>query len=199
MAFKFSDKAQTIKVFNYRADTNEFISVGDAYISPNTGLPANCTDIKPPASKDKFTAVFDRDNSVWNLVADYRGKIAYKKDTGEAVHIVTLGDLPDSVTEIAPTGDFQKWNGSEWVTDEDAKLVAAINDATLKRDSLRAAADAAIAWLSDAVDAEIATDEEKSSLKAWKTYRVLLMRIKPEDADAIVWPSLPGEAVNVEA
>ncbi|ECD5540249.1 phage tail protein, partial [Salmonella enterica] len=30
MAFKMSSEAQTIKVFNLRADTNEFIGTGDA-------------------------------------------------------------------------------------------------------------------------------------------------------------------------
>ncbi|ELJ2785953.1 tail fiber assembly protein, partial [Salmonella enterica subsp. enterica] len=48
MAFQMSDKAQTIKIYNLRSDTNEFIGAGDAYIPPHTGLPANCTDIAPP-------------------------------------------------------------------------------------------------------------------------------------------------------
>lgn len=49
MTFKMSDNAQTIKVFNLRADTSEFIGAGDAYIAPHTGLPANCTEIAAPA------------------------------------------------------------------------------------------------------------------------------------------------------
>ncbi|EDQ9752664.1 tail fiber assembly protein, partial [Salmonella enterica subsp. enterica] len=48
MTFKMSDAPQTIKIFNLRSDTNEFIGAGDAYIPPHTGLPANCTDIAPP-------------------------------------------------------------------------------------------------------------------------------------------------------
>ncbi|ECA2397497.1 phage tail protein, partial [Salmonella enterica subsp. enterica serovar Panama] len=48
MTFKMSDKAQTIKIYNLRSDTNEFIGAGDAYIPPHTGLPAHCTDIEPP-------------------------------------------------------------------------------------------------------------------------------------------------------
>ncbi|EKA0050771.1 tail fiber assembly protein, partial [Salmonella enterica] len=34
MDFKMSDKAQTIKIYNLRSDTNEFIGAGDAYIPP---------------------------------------------------------------------------------------------------------------------------------------------------------------------
>ncbi len=40
MTFKMSDTPQTIKIFNLRSDTNEFIGAGDAYIPPHTGLPA---------------------------------------------------------------------------------------------------------------------------------------------------------------
>ncbi len=39
MTFKMSEQAQTIKIFNLRSDTNEFIGAGDAYIPPHTGLP----------------------------------------------------------------------------------------------------------------------------------------------------------------
>lgn len=47
MTFKMSDNAQTIKIYNLRSDTNEFIGAGDTYIPPHTGLPAICTDIAP--------------------------------------------------------------------------------------------------------------------------------------------------------
>ncbi|SQI64786.1 Phage tail fiber [Salmonella enterica subsp. diarizonae] len=42
MTLKMSDTTQIIKIYNLRSDTNEFIGAGDAYISPRTGLPANC-------------------------------------------------------------------------------------------------------------------------------------------------------------
>jgi len=47
MTFSLSEEAQTIKVFNLRADTHEFIGAGDAYIPPHTVLPANCTMTAP--------------------------------------------------------------------------------------------------------------------------------------------------------
>ena len=46
--FAFSDEPQTLRIFNYAADTQEFIGVSDAYIAPNTGLPECCTTIEPP-------------------------------------------------------------------------------------------------------------------------------------------------------
>lgn len=57
----------------------------------------------------------------------------------------------------------------------------------------RAAADAAIAPLQDAVDIDEATEAEALSLKTWKKYRVALSRL-PEQAgypDAIDWPARP--------
>ncbi|HCP3098873.1 TPA: tail fiber assembly protein, partial [Escherichia coli] len=45
--------------------------------------------------------------------------------------------------------------------------------------------------LQDAVDLEIATEEEKSLLAAWKTYRVLLNRVDTSLSPDIEWPSQP--------
>ncbi|MCR9031244.1 tail fiber assembly protein [Citrobacter amalonaticus] len=53
---------------------------------------------------------------------------------------------------------------------------------------LRMIADSEIAWRQDAVDAEIATEEETAALADWKKYRVLLMRV---DTAKPVWPTPP--------
>lgn len=66
-------------------------------------------------------------------------------------------------------------------------------EATAKKAHLRTVADAEIAWRQDAVDAEIATEEESAALADWKKYRVLLMRVdtaKPE------WPTPPVETTS---
>ncbi|ECK8890697.1 tail fiber assembly protein, partial [Salmonella enterica subsp. enterica serovar Enteritidis] len=67
MTFKMSDTPQTIKIFNLRSDTNEFIGAGDAYIPPHTGLPANCTDIAPPDIPASHIAIFDAETGTWSL------------------------------------------------------------------------------------------------------------------------------------
>ncbi|EFA6329502.1 hypothetical protein E3C62_13755 [Escherichia coli] len=43
----------------------------------------------------------------------------------------------------------------------------------------------------DAVDLEIATEEEASLLEAWKKYRVLLNRVDTSTAPDIEWPAVP--------
>lgn len=70
MTFKMSDTPQTIKIYNLRSDTNEFIGAGDAYIPPHTGLPANCTDIVPPGIPASHIAIFDAETETWSLKDD---------------------------------------------------------------------------------------------------------------------------------
>nr|WP_229905888.1 tail fiber assembly protein [Rahnella laticis] len=64
-------------------------------------------------------------------------------------------------------------------------------EATQTKEQLRTTADNTIDPLSDAVDLGIATDAETASLKEWKTYRVLLNRVNPNDAPNISWPDAP--------
>ncbi|MEQ1977064.1 MULTISPECIES: tail fiber assembly protein [unclassified Xenorhabdus] len=50
-----------------------------------------------------------------------------------------------------------------------------------------------IAPLQDAVDLDLATDEEKVALIEWRKYRVLLNRIDCSTTPDIVWPKQPKE------
>lgn len=67
-----------------------------------------------------------------------------------------------------------------------------VASAVQKKNALRTAADSEIAWLQDAVDAGIATDEETALLASWKNYRVLLMRVDTTKAPDIEWPPVPS-------
>lgn len=58
--------------------------------------------------------------------------------------------------------------------------------------SLRATADRVIAPLQDAVDLDMATDNEKATLTAWRTYRVFLNRVDTSTAPDITWPEKPA-------
>ena len=79
MAFRMSEQARTIKIYNLLAGTNEFIGEGDAYIPPHTGLPANSTDIAPPDIPAGFVAVFNSDEASWHLVEDHLNLAHYRK------------------------------------------------------------------------------------------------------------------------
>lgn len=66
-----------------------------------------------------------------------------------------------------------------------------IAEAETKKQSLLAEATKAIAPLQDAMDLDMATEEETASLQEWKKYRVLLNRIDTSTAPDIEFPEKP--------
>ncbi|EEM6324443.1 tail fiber assembly protein [Salmonella enterica] len=189
MTFKMSDTPQTIKVYNLRSDTNEFIGAGDAYIPPHTGLPAGCTDIAPPDIPASHTAVFDAETETWSLKEDRRGETVYDTTTGNQIYISDPGPLPENVTSVSPDGEYQKWDGKAWVKDEEAEKAAQLRQAEETKNNLLKMATEKIAPLQDAVDLGIATDDEKAQLDEWKKYRVLVSRVDTSNPD---WPQKPN-------
>lgn len=176
MTFKFSDKDQTIRIYNLRSDTKEFIGEGDAYIPAGTGLPADCTDCVPPEIPAGKAAVFDGQR--WSILDDHRGESVYNTETGQPVTITELGDLPENVTLLKPDEDFMRWMGSEWVKDTEAEHKAAVAQAEEEKKQLLQESTLKINILQDAADLGIATAEESKSLLAWKKYRIELNRFE---------------------
>ncbi|EPO6749326.1 TPA: tail fiber assembly protein [Escherichia coli O103:H2] len=191
MTFRMSEQSRTIKIYNLLTGTNEFIGEGDAHIPPHTGLPANSTDIAPPDIPAGFVAVFNSDEASWHLVEDHRGKTVYNVASGDSLFISELGPLPENVTWLSPYGEYQKWNGTSWVKDAEAEKLFRIREAEETKNSLMQVASEHIAPLQDAVDLDIATEEEASLLAAWKTYRVLLNRVNTAVAAEVEWPVAP--------
>lgn len=66
-----------------------------------------------------------------------------------------------------------------------------IAEASAHRRTLLSKATYNIGVLQDAVDLDMATDEEKTLLLAWKKYRVLLSRVDTSTAPDIDWPEPP--------
>ncbi|PIJ48974.1 phage tail protein [Erwinia sp. OLTSP20] len=192
MTFKMSEKAQTLKVYNLRADTQEFIGAGDAFIPPHTGLPANCTDIAPPDIPAAHVAVFDPDKAKWSLAEDHRGRTIFDTGTGREIYVTVPGPLPDNTTSLAPDGQYQKWDGRKWVKDDEAEKAARLRDAENQKSRLMQTANVNIAPLQDAVDLDIATDQEKRLLTDWKKYRVSLNRVDTSIPLDIEWPQTPS-------
>ncbi|HIA2148428.1 TPA: tail fiber assembly protein [Salmonella enterica subsp. enterica serovar Enteritidis] len=192
MTFKMSDTPRTIKIFNLRSDTNEFIGAGDAYIPPHTGLPANCTDIAPPDIPASHIAIFDAETGTWSLHEDHRGETVYDTTTGNQVYISAPGPLPENVTSVSPDGEYQKWDGKAWVKDEAAETAARLREAEGTKSRLLQMASEKIAPLQDAVDLDEATDKEKASLLAWRKYRVQVNRV---DTLKPVWPEKPASSL----
>ena len=80
-----------------------------------------------------------------------------------------------------------------WEDDLPLTVDELIAQAVAKKNSLLADAAAKISILQDAVDLDMATDEEAAALVAWKKYRVLLNRIDTSTAPDITWPEQPAD------
>ncbi|MED5639223.1 tail fiber assembly protein [Enterobacter hormaechei] len=189
MTFKFSDKDRTIRIYNLRADTREFIGAGDAYIPAGTGLPADCTDIAPPDIAPGMAAVFN--GKKWSLYEDHRNDTVYSKKNGQQIFITGLGELPSDVTTIAPEGDYMRWHDNKWIKDSDAERAAAVSHAIDEKKQRQKEATEIVSILQGAVDLDMATDRESALLSEWTKYRVLLNRIDTSLAPEIEWPEVP--------
>ncbi|WP_432716266.1 tail fiber assembly protein [Pantoea agglomerans] len=107
-----------------------------------------------------------------------------------------------SVSEVAPDEVPVGFNDlGDWIFDG-AGIVARvytaeelIAQAEALRAKLLAQATTALAPLQDAIDFDLATDAERTSLDAWKTFRVLLNRLDISTAPDIEWPVKPGRAL----
>ncbi|BBS91716.1 tail assembly chaperone [Klebsiella sp. WP7-S18-CRE-02] len=78
-----------------------------------------------------------------------------------------------------------------WVDAPEVSHDELVAQAENKRSVLRIRSESEIEWRQDAVDAEIATEDEATALFEWKKYRVLLMRVDTSKAPDIEWPTLP--------
>lgn len=182
--------AGTIRVYHYVSGTGEYWTWSDEFIPVGVSIPGNATLIDPGEDIAGHVWVFD--GSSWVSKEDHRGGIIYSTATGAESEVGYIGDIKDGYTSLAPATLFDKWDGDKWVTDADVVHAADVAAAVQKKNSLRTAADSEIAWLQDAVDAGIATDEETALLAEWKKYRVLLMRIDTSKAPDIEWPPVPS-------
>lgn len=66
-----------------------------------------------------------------------------------------------------------------------------VEQAELKKKRLMAEATVMIDPLQDAVDFNMATDDEIKSLNSWKKYRIMINRVDPSLAPDIEWPVKP--------
>jgi hypothetical protein len=197
MAFEMSDKAQTLKIYNLRSDTQEFIGKGDCYIPAHTGLPANSTLTPPPEIPAGSVAVYSSTEDSWTLSEDHRGQTVYRTSDGTSILITDLGPLPDGTVSAAPAEQYMKWDGNAWVHDAKAEKAAYQAKAEAQRQNLLAAANSTTADWRTELSLDVIDDNDKASLVKWMTYIKVLKALdftSIEDEtgyNAIAWPDKP--------
>ncbi|ELU9742643.1 tail fiber assembly protein [Escherichia coli] len=184
-------KAGDITVYNYNGETREYLASSVEILAVGVGIPANsCTDA-PLDEKVSFAVCRAASFDGWEYVADHRGETVYDTQTGQSVEITRIGDYPDNVTTIEPLTPYDRWNGSEWVTDADAQKSGQVAAAEQKKASLLAGAKGTISMWQTELQLGIISDDDRASLIAWMKYIQALNAVDTSTAPDIEWPVKP--------
>nr|EIQ9988437.1 tail fiber assembly protein [Escherichia coli] len=170
----------------------------------------NFSHYMPKEAMQNVAYLISEDGDDWYLIRDSLTnpqtlKIAFQADGVIRQQTYDAqGMFPEnlSVTEInkedVPDELPERLDGN-WVFDGEKIAPRIIPESELiaqaeeTRAQLMSEANQRIIPLQDASDLGIATDEELSQLKAWKTYRVLLSRVDVSKAPDVDWPEKPEE------
>ncbi|MBN1083924.1 tail fiber assembly protein [Erwinia aphidicola] len=188
--------AGEITVYNYDGETREYLSSSFEYLAVGVGIPANSCIDAPVESKTGVAICRTVDFSAWEYVADHRGEKVYSTETGEAIAMTVPGDYPDGTTTLVPATEYDKWNGSEWVTDTVAQREVDVAAAVLQKTVLLDGAKATISLWQTELQLDILGDKDKASLILWLAYIKELQAVIPDSAPNIKWPTPPVEQAN---
>ncbi|TNH44801.1 tail fiber assembly protein [Photorhabdus luminescens] len=187
-----AEKAGWLTIYHAAPNSREFIGATPEYLMKGVGIPASSyTDAPTLPKSDSMAVRRTADGELWEVVSDYRGKIAYNTQTRLPQEITELGELPETLTFKQPATHFDRWDGSKWVTDKEAIKDSEIEQARQLRDTLCTQANKTITLLQYAVDTELASEEEQALLLEWKKYLVLLNRVDTSLVPDIKWPEMP--------
>ena len=175
-------------VYNVNAK-GEFLQATYQYLPIGVGLPANAYLEAPQSVKDNQAIIHD--GQQWTYPKDLRGTKIYSIETGGETILQEVGEIPDGFTELKPTSEFDSWDGKKWQFDKNKQHQYEVNQASIKKNQLLEKAASQLSYLQDAVDSQIASEQEAQLLAEWKKYRVLVNRIDIDQAPNIDWPNNP--------
>ncbi len=186
-------KSGWVKIYHCHPENREFIGAGMDFVHQGFSIPADAYLDAPhlPEQTKNIAICRNVDGSAWVTLVDYRGRTAYKTATGEPIVVDFIGELPETLTLIAPSSPFDHWLDGQWVTDTSAQHAAAVSEAETKKISLLAEASTIIAPLSDALAGGYITDEDSKKLLAWQKYRYSLTKVDTSLAEKVVFPVKP--------
>ena len=183
--------AGDITVYNYDNTTREYISSSTEYLAVGVGIPAcSCLDA-PVTHKAGYAICRSADFNSWEYVSDHRGETVYSTKTGEKVTISDIGDYPENTTTQAPSTQYDKWNGTGWVTDSDEQHAANVDAAERQKANLLNAANSKIRLWQTELQLGIISDDDKASLIAWIGYIKAVTATDTSTAPDVIWPEPP--------
>ena len=177
-----------VVVYNVDAK-GEFLQATYQYLPIGVGLPANAYLEAPQSVKDNQAIIHN--GQQWTYPKDLRGTRIYSIETGGETILQEVGEIPDGFTELKPTSEFDSWDGKKWQFDKNKQHQYEVNQASIKKNQLLSEAASQLSYLQDAIDSQIASEQETQLFVEWKKYRVLVNRIDIEQAPNIEWPNQP--------
>lgn len=187
----FATESGFITVYNYNGEPMEFTSASLEYLPVGVGVPGNSCVDAPIIKKDGFAVCRTADLTGWEYVADHRGETVYSTETGQEVTISDIGDYPENTTTQAPSTQYDKWNGTGWVTDSDEQHAANVDAAERHKANLLSAANSKISLWQTELQLGIISDDDKASLIAWIGYIKAVTATDTSTAPDVIWPELP--------
>jgi hypothetical protein len=188
----YATSSGTVTIFNVTPDTRECFGATDEFINAGQGLPADAYLDAPPKVKKGFVICRTADGTEWEYVVDHRGETRYSTVTGVSFIVSEIGDYPAKTTDIAPTTEFDQWDGKLWVTDTEAQYIADVKNATDKKSELIGEASVVIAPLADANTGGYIDESDIPILSEWQRYRYALTKVDVSKAPDIEWPLTPN-------
>lgn len=178
-------------VFNYDAETREYICSNQEYLFIGVGIPANSALDAPLPSKAGFAVCRKVDDSGWEYLPDYRGEVVYSTETGQPIEIKMPGSYPTDTTPLKPQTPHDYWNGSEWVTDTESAHAAEVAKADADKSNRLTAAKQHISLWQTQLQLGMISDADKAKLIEWMHYITALQAVDTSTAPYIQWPPEP--------
>jgi hypothetical protein len=164
-------------------------------------IPAFCTAEAMP-ERAALTWPFYVDGA-WILLPDYRGRILYRQDTGEAAEILVAGQTPaeHGLTDMPRPSDEYTWRDGGWKIDPaviaQQQRAAAMADFEQRMTVARTNN----AGKADAYAAGLLSLEEAYDFRAWSTYQIALVRAIGQAGfpESLTWPPEPATFADASA
>lgn len=180
-----------VRVFYFHSESKEFCGWSDEYIHEGVSIPGNSTLIDPGEEVFGKVALFEKDS--WVNYDDHRGDIVYSTVDGTQMVVDYVGEIRKEHTLVSPSTPYDKWNGSKWVTDVNAKRDAEVIHATNHQKFLLDEANTKTSDWKIELTLGIISDDDKTKLIEWMKYIKTVKNIDVSSAPDIDWPQPPKD------
>ncbi|HED3853618.1 TPA: tail fiber assembly protein [Enterobacter soli] len=185
----YATETQVVIVYSFDPVTGEFQQAYNVRVMAGTGIPGATTLTPPQAVKAGFSRVFS--GGKWANVEDLRGTTVYSTEDASASIVNYLGKIATGYVTVAPSSQFDSWNGKKWVTDTAARQAFEVAQAEAQRVALLDNADKIMRDWRDELDLGSISDADRVKLVAWLDYKKQLKALDTTQSPPLIWPEEP--------